>query len=100
MYNCKTKYLNRNVMEIRNELIKEPENWSKMECDIRCLIVNWIRVIWTQIENFLKLEIDVSISLFLLGERPITRSSIGGARPLGREGRCFPPCLYLKQSYF
>jgi len=49
VYNCKTKYLNRNVMEIRNELIKEPENWSKMECDIRCLIVNWIRVTWTQI---------------------------------------------------
>jgi hypothetical protein len=40
VYNCKTKYLNRKVMKIRNELIKEPENWSKMECDIRCLL--WI----------------------------------------------------------
>jgi hypothetical protein len=49
VYNCKTKYLYRNVMEIRNELIKEPENWSKMEYDIRCLIVNWIRITWTQI---------------------------------------------------
>jgi len=38
--------------------------------------------------------------IFLLGEKPITRPSVGRARLLGGEDRCSPPCLYLKQSYF